>query len=172
MNNFLIILLLLISVTPAIAQNNTDSAAYQLQRKKINEMLATREQRFGQYTESLSQHTGIFGLQTKKDIRRSNEILMEITKTDESIFRETKILLDYRVFEQQKVESKSNELQETVTAYMTTINKLRAQVTKLNADIETSEKAHDRSTTILYVIVGILILSLLYLLTRKRPAKT
>src|SRR5665213_190191 len=84
-----------LSVSCAFAQGNTDSLAYQLQRKKINAMLADRALKFGRYDESLSKHTGIFGLQTKKDIRRSNDILMDIVKTDNAIYRELKILLEY-----------------------------------------------------------------------------
>ena len=45
----------------AYAQANSDSVAYQLQRKKINAMLAERTQKFGQYDKSLKEHTGIFG---------------------------------------------------------------------------------------------------------------
>ena len=58
--------------------------------------LADRTAKFGQYSQSLSMHTGIFGLQTKKDIRRSNDILMDIVKTDDSIYTELKILLVLR----------------------------------------------------------------------------
>src|ERR1700744_5102191 len=82
------------------AAANTDSLAYQAQRKKINAMLAQRKLKFGQYDQSLSQHTGIFGLQTKKDIRNSNNILMDIVKTDDDILMQTKILLEYRTFVQ------------------------------------------------------------------------
>jgi hypothetical protein len=67
-------------------KTNTDSLAYQLQRKKINDMLDVRKQKFGQYDESLSKHTGIFGFQTKKDIRRSNDILMDIVNTDNDTY--------------------------------------------------------------------------------------
>src|ERR1700710_330540 len=99
---FLINIFLFLSIS-AFAQVNSDSLAYQLQRKKINEMLAQRTLKFGQYDASLSMHTGIFGFQTKKDIRRSNDILMDIVKTDNDIYKELKILLDYRVFQQSQV---------------------------------------------------------------------
>ncbi len=94
---------------PTFAQTkpNPDSLAYQLQRTKINNMLDARRRKFGQYDESLAKHTGIFGLQTKKDIRRSNDILMDINKTDDSIFMQIKILLSYRTFQQQQAQTKS-----------------------------------------------------------------
>jgi hypothetical protein len=56
-------------------------------------MLAARSVKFGQYDASLSKHTGIFGMQTKKDIRRSNDVLMDIIKTDNDILQQTKVLL-------------------------------------------------------------------------------
>src|ERR1700712_954325 len=99
------LLCLLCAHTFAQKQNN-DSLAYQLERAKINQMLESRAQKFGQYDKSLSEHTGIFGLQTKKDIRRSNDILMNISKTDDSIFKEIKILMDYRVFQQTQTQTR------------------------------------------------------------------
>src|ERR1700679_369684 len=82
----------------AFAQPYTDTLTYHIERNKINSMLQARAAKFGQYDESLNEHTGIFGFQTKKDIRRSNEILMDIVRTDDSIYREIKILLEYRTF--------------------------------------------------------------------------
>ena len=77
----------------AFAQQNEDSLAYAQQGKKITAMLARRARKFGQYEHSLRQHTGIFGMQTKNDIRNSNGILMDIVKTDDSVYKEIKILL-------------------------------------------------------------------------------
>src|SRR3569623_904302 len=102
MKKFLICLLLFAAGT-VHAQSTSDSLAYNLQRKKINAMLDVRRQKFGRSQESLSKHTGIFGLQTKKDIRNSNEILMQIALTDDEIFRQLKILLDYSAFAQTQV---------------------------------------------------------------------
>src|ERR1700748_2989798 len=107
------------------AQANTDSLAYQLQRKKINGMLDMRRQKFGEYDQSLTQHTGIFGLQTKSDIRRSNDILMDIVKTDDGVFQQLKVLLDYRTFQQKQVETHSTQADSTSIGFMNEINKLR-----------------------------------------------
>jgi hypothetical protein len=152
-------------------KSNSDSLAYQLQRAKINQMLENRRQKFGQYDQSLKKHTGIFGLQTKKDIRRSNDILMDIVKTDDDIFRELKILMDYRVFQQQQAQTHSTQSETATLAYMTTINKLREQIDQLKQEAE-KDKAHQ--VTQLRVLIGIIVLlfvSILYLLTRKRTVK-
>jgi len=150
---------------------NTDSMAYQLQRAKINQMLDVRKQKFGQYDQSLKQHTGIFGLQTKKDIRRSNDILMDIVKTDDDLFREIKVLMDYRVSQQEQVQTKSTETESFNLGFMNTINRLRRQIELLNQQAE-KEKLHQAHLVRILIIVFVLMLgSILYLLLKKRRVK-
>jgi hypothetical protein len=150
------------------AQANSDSLAYQLQRKKINTMLAARTQKFGQYDESLKMHTGIFGFQTKKDIRRSNDILMDIVKTDDSIYTELKILLDFRTFQQTQVQTQSKETQESAITFMNTINKLRGQVDQLKADAEKQQQQADKTRN-LFIIMIILASILLFISRKPKP---
>ncbi|MBV8390974.1 MAG: hypothetical protein JO080_14310 [Mucilaginibacter sp.] len=136
-------------------KSNPDSLAYQLQRAKINQMLDQRRQKFGQYDQSLKMHTGIFGLQTKKDIRRSNDILMDIAKTDDDIFREIKILMDYRVFQQQQAQTHSTQSENVTLAYMNTINRLRGQIDQLKQEAQ-KEKAHQQN--LLGILIGVVVL--------------
>ena len=148
-------------IATAFAQRNANSVAYQLQRKKINAMLARRVARFGDYDRSLSKHTGIFGLQTKKDIRRSNDILMSIVRNDDSIYRQIKILLDFRTFEQQQVQTKSNQVESSELGYMSTINKLRNQMDKLKAEAAEQQADYDemkRNLIIVIIVAGLLLL--------------
>lgn len=164
MKKILLSVIFSLLLSGAYAQANSDSIAYQAQRKKINNMLEQRKQKFGQYTQSLSQHTGIFGLQTKKDIRRSNDILMDIVKTDEDIFVQTKILLDYRAFQQIQMQSRSTETDNVNMGFMNTINTLRAQNDKLKRDAEATEQKQEKTTqTALAIIVGLIIIVLLLL---------
>ena len=135
-------------------------------------MLEQRHLKFGQYDESLKKHTGIFGLQTKKDIRRSNDILMDITRTDEAIFEQIKILLNYRTFQQQQAQVKTAQTQDYALGYMTTINRLRDQIDKLKQD-EVAEKNHHANLVRVLVIIAVLMLaSILLLLFRKRRLAT
>ena len=152
-------------------KSNSDSLAYQLQRAKINQMLEQRRQKFGQYDQSLKMHTGIFGLQTKKDIRRSNDILMDIVKTDDDIFRELKILMDYRVFQQQQAQTHSAESENVTLAYMNTMNRLRGHANQLKQEAQQA-KAHQQN--LLRILIGMVVLlfvSILYLLSKKRTVK-
>jgi len=171
MKKIVIYLLLSITTIVARAESNPDSLAYELQRKTINKMLDQRRQKFAQYDESLSKHTGIFGLQTKKDIRRSNDILMDIVKTDNEIFKQLKILLDFRVYQQTQVQTHSNQVENDVVAYMATINKLRNQIDQIKKQAD-QEKKHAYSTNrTWFIIVLVLFISLIIFLSKKRKAE-
>lgn len=135
-------------------------------------MLANRTEKFGQYDSSLTMHTGIFGLQTKKDIRRSNDILMDIAKTDDAIFKELKILLEYRAFQQTQAQSESKETENTNLGFMTAINKLRDQNDKLKADADKLLKQQEGVSHRNIVVFILMLASILFLLTRIRFRKT
>jgi len=104
-----------------------DSSAYELQRNKINAMLAERSARFGQYEESLNARTGIFGFQTKRDIKNSNEILRQIAINDNNIFTELKVLLDYKDLQFQEVKSNVDHSQLRIDSYKKTIRDLQVK---------------------------------------------
>lgn len=167
-----IVAILLLSVT-ATAQHSSDSIAYQQQRKKINLMLAERTKKFGLYDESLTRHTGIFGLQTKKDIRRSNDILMDMVKTDNDIYKELKILLEFRAFQQKQVQTKSKEAESSSLGYMTTINTLRSQNEALRRRADKEETEHEKTrNTLVLVIIGICVVIIIWILFRPRKRNT
>jgi hypothetical protein len=164
MKKTLLLILFTLFITGAFAQAGTDSLAYQLQRKKINGMLDMRRQKFGEYDQSLKMHTGIFGMQTKKDIRNSNDILMNIVKTDDDIMQQLKILLDYRTFQQKQVEVQSNQADSTNMGFMGEINKLRIQNEKLKHDAEVADQERQKKAQMaLYIIIGLFVVIVLLL---------
>ena len=171
MKKFLLIGIILFLFTDLRAQTNAqvsaDSIAYQLQRKKINSMLDMRKVRFGQYSQSLNEHTGIFGLQTKSDIRRSNDILMDIVKTDDNIYKELKILLEYRAFQQRQIQNHSKEAETINQNYVNLISKLRQQNVALKAE---AQKAQNMQRIYILIIV-LMIASILFLISRKSKVK-
>ncbi|UOE52029.1 hypothetical protein MTO98_13160 [Mucilaginibacter sp. SMC90] len=170
----IILFVLFCSITiSAFAQSavNSDSVAYQLQRQKINNMLAARKQKFGQYETSLGQHTGIFGFQTKDDIRRSAGILMDIAKTDDAIFKELKILLQYRDFQQRQIQNHSKEAETTAAGYMEVINRLRQQNAHLKQQLNNSEQHFSTRQTIFIVVILFMAASILFLLRKNNRVK-
>ena len=161
-----------LSTVIVFAQAKNDSLAYQLERQKINDMLDQRALKFGQYQQSLSMRTGIFGLQTKKDIRRSNDILMDIVKTDNVIYRELKILFDYTIFQRTQVQSHSKEAEKSNVGFMTTINRLRAQVDRLKTDAAKQQQQEEKTRLEFMIALGLMFVLTLFLAirTRKRRA--
>lgn len=114
--------------------SQTDTSAYQTQRLKINALLAERSAKFGQYEESLNARTGIFGFQTKKDIRNSNEILRQIVLNDNNIFKELKTLMDYKDLEVSTVKSDANQTSDRIQNYKLAIKTLQDKNEQLNKD--------------------------------------
>ncbi len=167
----LILFLPILFMYAAVFAQQADSLTYQLQRQKVNGLLTERTAKFNQYFESLDRHTGIFGLQTKKDIRRSNEILMDIVKTDNAVFKELKILLDYRTTVQTEVLGRSQESENRNLAFMNTINKLRNQTEKLKTEAEESSKEAEHFKDLLLIASGV-VLILLFLFIRVKSSKT
>jgi hypothetical protein len=160
--------LLLALTLAATKAANPDSIAYQLQRAKINGLLAQRAQKFDQYSQSLHTKTGIFGWQTKKDIRRSGEILMDIAQTDEVIFKQIKVLLDMKTFQATQVVSQSHETDDKAFNYMLTINKLRAKNQQIQQDAAAADKEYQHRQSLYIIIILVLIATSILLFFRIR----
>lgn len=134
---------LLLVYIPSFAQQSTsDTSGYEMQRQKVNELLQQRSARFGQFDESLKKRTGIFGLKTKKDMQSSIDILKQIVMTDNNIFRETKMLLDYKDFEKSQIAEQANEFDGRINGYIKTISKLQREQERLTAEVDALEKSN------------------------------
>lgn len=161
---FLFFLFLVVAIVPVSAQ---DSSAYELQRAKINALLADRSAKFGQYDESLNARTGIFGFQTKRDIKNSNEILRQIALNDNAIFSELKVLLDYKDLQMQQVKTVATTNDERIQNYRRTIKGLQDQNTILTAKFEKEEKGKDLAFGLLVLFLAVNGY-LVYLVMKKR----
>lgn len=135
----------------AIAQQ--DTAAYAAQRAKVNSLLVERSNKFGQYDESLNQRTGIFGWQTKRDIKNSNEILRQVVLTDNNIFKELKVLMDYKDLQNRQKVAVADNSQERMERYMQTIKKLQDQNEQLKEDLEKKNKGGLSTYIIVFLIL-------------------
>ena len=89
---------------------------------------------------------------------------MDIVKTDNDIFVQTKILLDYRTFQQNEAVSHSTQADNTNLGYMHSINTLRAQNEKLKSEIDATDVEHSKKAqTALAIIIGLIVIILLLL---------
>ncbi|MDP3468243.1 MAG: hypothetical protein Q8S11_07895 [Daejeonella sp.] len=164
-----IIVLLIISISQVNAQN--DSLAYETQRKKINQLLDERSNRFGQYEGSLGKRSGIFGLKTKKDMQFSNDILRQIVLTDNDIFSELKILLDYKDLEKEQVETRAETVEGRIDRFQLTITRLQQENEKLRTQSEKNIADYDRLTNYLILLIISLIASIWYIYKLKKLPK-
>jgi hypothetical protein len=139
------------------AQAQIDTSSYQNQRLKINAMLQERSARFGQYEQSLNERTGIFGFQTKKDIKNSNEILRQIALNDNNIFKELKVLLDYKDLQVQQVQTMAKSNNERIQAYMAAIKKLQDQNEILRTQVREKETESDSSSFYVIILLALLL---------------
>ncbi|WP_316829340.1 hypothetical protein [Pedobacter aquatilis] len=132
-----------------------DTTAYAAQRVKVNSLLTERSQKFGQYDESLNQRTGIFGWQTRKDIKNSNEILRQVVLTDNNIFKELKVLMDYKDLQNEQKVAVADNSQERIENYMRSIKKLQDQ----NEELRNAAK-HNGQRISTYIIAFLILIIL------------
>ncbi|CAM4429265.1 hypothetical protein SAMN06265348_12313 [Pedobacter westerhofensis] len=163
-----LLLFVLLSISLPSMAIQADTSAYQFQRLKINGLLAERSAKFGQYDLSLNARTGIFGLQTKNDLRNSNEILRGIILSDNNIFRELKVLMNYKDQEVQQVQSNASSTNKRIEAYMLTIKKLQQQNDELKAQTAQVAEKKDTSTYLIIVLSVIIVGWGIYSLSRVR----
>ncbi|PST83746.1 hypothetical protein C7T94_08215 [Pedobacter yulinensis] len=138
----------------ARANLQQDSAAYEAQRAKINSLLQQRSEEFGRYDQSLNMRTGIFGLQTKKDIRNSNEILRQIVLNDNAIFKELKVLLDYKDLQVKQTSSAVTDHSDRLVRYRASIKQLQDNNQELREQVK---KLEGRKSLANYIVVFLLL---------------
>ena len=149
----------------------TNSSAYENQRNKINQLLDDRSSKFGQYDNSLRKHSGIFGLKTKKDMQFSNDILSEIVLADNHIFSELKVLLDYKNFEMEEVETHSETFENRIDKYMSTITRLQQENERLKSESDEKDKKEHGMLIYLIALTIVMLISIFYLLKLKKLRK-
>mgnify|MGYP006152798337 FL=1 len=166
-----ILIFALLSLTiQSFAIQNVDSLAYNLQKNKINNMLNERSLKFGEYEQSLSNRTGIFGLKTKKDMQKSIDILTDIILTDNSILKETKTLLDYQTYQKEQVTNQGKDFENRNLNFIETINKLQTQNEKLETEINELKKGKKFYQLVAYAL-GLSLIAIALFVFRKISLK-
>ena len=161
--------ILIISLLFSSLSFSQEMSAYEIQRTKINALLAERSAKFGQYDESLSARTGIFGFQTKRDIKNSNEILRQIALTDNEIFTQLKVLMDYKDLQVEQVKTVASSNSESILNYRKTIKSLQEQNIILTENQDKVENSRDLAYLMMFIfLVGCGVLAYLFNLKRKK----
>ncbi len=109
-------------------------------KEKLHIIIENRKARFGNYLESLDQKTGFFGNQTKKDVKRSNEVLETIVRSDNEIFAELNKLLNVKTtektignFELAEKDSKILRQERALNSHQQLIKAQKAELEKLES---------------------------------------
>ncbi len=133
-------------------------------KEKLHLLLEKRKDDFGNYLISLESKTGFFGNQTKKDIKRSNEVLENIVRTDNGIFIELKKLLDARTSEKTdgtfELANKESKIQRQETALVN----VQSTIENKNKEIKVLEKSIKSKNISLIVLLLLFLASLFYLI--------
>lgn len=166
---FLLFFSLCCAINTMAFQN--DTSGYQTQRLRINGLLAERSAKFGQYELSLNERTGIFGFQTKDDIRKSNEILREIILSDNNIFRELKVLMNYKDQEVEQVKNNADANNKRIEGYKQAIAKLQNQNDELKKNEGQVTEKKDTATYIIIFLVLVIIGGGLYFYNKLKTLK-
>jgi hypothetical protein len=162
----LVLFTFILSGSELFAQN--DSSAYQTQRIKINKLLDQRSERFGQYESSLGTRSGIFGLKTKRDMQASNDILRQIVLTDNDIFSELKVLLNYKDLEKSEVQTRAETVEGRIERYQSTITRLQQENQKLRLETEKHIVYQERQFNYLIILIIALGISAYYIYKLKK----
>ncbi|MDR2284647.1 MAG: hypothetical protein LBE37_15640 [Sphingobacterium sp.] len=157
----------------ALIASPTDSISFEAQRKRVNELLDQRSKRFGDYTQSLEQKTGVFGLfKTKNDMQKSIDILKSVVINDNAIFLETRKLLNLKDSEAVHFQTLAKEYDQQITAFMKTISKLQAENELLRENIKTLEEEDHQDNKYRYIIFVILLLAgVLFFVYKRRKTQ-
>jgi hypothetical protein len=136
-------------------------------KERLTILLKERTAKFDKYSVSITQRSGIFGNQTKKDLRQVNEILMDITQTDNVIFKELKRLLDYKDFEKGSAIQSFGAYDVEKARYVAAIDTLNKQLEVLKAAKKNLQQQNSITGFFTFVL-GIITLILLYFYNKYR----
>lgn len=155
---FPVVFLIFNIVLSASAQDLNNASS---DRRLMMEILNERKQKFSNYTESLDDRSGIFGMKTKKDIERSRKILIDIVKLDNRLISVLNRRLDYKDFEKTELNyntvDQSRKIEELSRNFTLADNRMK----KMGSDLEQAEneiRKRNLIITFLVILVSILLL--------------
>lgn len=104
-------------------------------------------------------------------MQASNDILTQIVLTDNNIFSELKILLDYKDFEKKEVENRAETVEGRIDRFQSTITRLQQENDKLKAESENLTDQANKMAGYLVSTILALILTIIYVFKLKKLRK-
>lgn len=105
---------------------------------QLKKLLVERKELIGDYGESLEKGTGIFGLQTKRDIKRANEILLGIIRKDNQIMKQLESEADGGKIDVKHIDFERKELEEKNQKNLQIINDLNVKLDEMKLEVDAS----------------------------------
>ncbi|MEP7171029.1 MAG: hypothetical protein ABI855_16805 [Bacteroidota bacterium] len=155
------VLLCLISLT-AYPQNNSVK-----DRQDLQNLLQERKIKFDAYASSLEKRSGIFGNKTKKDIQSSNEVLIDIVKTDNRIISTLNRVIDFRNFEKTNMNYDVVQQNQNYDNLLRATDTLSKQVDILTATNKSLKKNTLKFEILFYAALALVICLLIIRLKKK-----
>ena len=163
---FIFFLTLLLAAVTGLSQERTtqDRTA---DRAELQKRLEERQKKFDAYSESLKKRSGFFGGKSKADIQHSNAVLRDIIETDNQIIKVLNRVVDFRTYEKVNMNYDLLSCNERVENLQRGVEMLNKQMSNLAASNSTLKK-QTGSLKFLSTVLGIIVLALLFLMTRKK----
>lgn len=155
------LVLLYLTLNSGFILASVDTGGYY--RQQLQQLLMERQQKFSSYSQSLEERSGIFGNKTKKDILRSNEVLINLVKTDNRIIDVLNRVVDFRNYEKVSFTYDKMENQQHLDNLIKATDTLSKQVTaltELNGSLKTKNKK------LSWAVYGLLIIPAVVLFLR------
>lgn len=140
--------LICILIMPAFAQSQMED------RMNLQNLLAERAKNFSTYTSSIQKRSGIFGNKTKRDLEKSNEILIAIVTLDNDIMDALNRSLSYKTFEKATDSYSSRDCEMKLKQSMQVTDTLMKQLTLLENKMQ-----HPDSSGMIYKLLFFLLLT-------------
>ncbi len=158
---FRLTLLFFVFITGAHAQKQSP------ERTHLEELLAERAKNFSEYAGSIQKRSGIFGNKTKRDIEKSNEVLLAIVTLDNDIMSSLRRTLDYKSYERTSDSYNSRDCLDRLQQSRKVTDTLMKQITIL----ENKSKHYDSKVSIYKLLCCVFLVgcvALLILLGKQR----
>ena len=127
-------------------------------RKELQQLLQARQEKFASYSKSLEQRSGIFGNKTKNDIKESNQVLINLVKTDNHIIEVLNRVVDFRNYEKVTMNYDIIENKHHLKNLLQATDTLSKQVTVLTDSNSKLKSKNKKIMGLVYFLSFILIL--------------
>lgn len=140
-------------------------------RKHLMDLVNERKERFDEFNKAIETRSGIFGNQTKKDLKAANEVLRDIVKTDNRIIFELQRLLEHKSYEKTAETYVDRTNTAKLESYLTAIGNLNKKNNELVLKNKDLSRQMERSSVIFWIIIILAFALITYLVIRLRKAK-